>query len=55
MKEFYRTLSGKRFFDGDLPVLIRALKEIANELKNANELKRKELKINEKLMKRTDK
>ncbi len=50
MKDFYRTIAGRRFFDGDIPDLVRTLKEIAIELKSANDLKRKELKISEKLM-----
>jgi len=50
MRDFYRTIAGRRFFDSDIPDLVRTLKEIAIELKSANDLKRKELKISEKLM-----
>ena len=50
MRDFYRTIAGRRFFDSDIPDLVRTLKEIAIELKSANDLKRKELEISEKLM-----
>ena len=49
MKEFYRTVAGRRFFDSELPELVRTLKDIANEMKVANDLKRREMKITEKL------
>lgn len=50
MRDFYRTIAGRKFFDADVPELVRTLKDIAIEFKNANELKRKELKIKEKMM-----
>jgi hypothetical protein len=44
MVEFFQTVYGKRFFDCQLPALIKNLAEIAQELKRANDLKEKELK-----------
>ena len=31
MTEFYRTMMGKKFFEGDLPRLIRVLERIADQ------------------------
>lgn len=37
MIEFIRTITGKRFFDGQLPALIGSLERIANALEKQNE------------------
>ena len=37
MLEFARTLMGKRFFEGQLPALIKALERIADALEKQNE------------------
>ena len=36
MIEFVRTMIGKRFFDGQLPALIKALERIADALEEQN-------------------
>lgn len=38
--DFYETLAGKRFFDGQLPKLISALEAIAKALHEAPDVKR---------------
>ena len=40
--QFHETVMGKRFFDAQLPNLIRQLTRIADALEEANELKEKE-------------
>lgn len=49
MKDFYRTQAGRKFFDADVPALVKALQEISQQLKVANDLKQRESKFNEKL------
>jgi len=39
MIEFIRTITGKRFFDAQLPRLIQALERIADALEKQNEEK----------------
>lgn len=41
--EFFQTIMGKRFFEGHVPRLVKALEKIAEELERANDLKEKEL------------
>ena len=41
MMDFIRTMYGKRFFDGQLPRLIKALERIADALEKQNENKEK--------------
>ena len=40
---FDETIRGRKFFDGHLPKLIKALEEHTKELKRFNDLKEKEL------------
>ena len=42
MISFHETLLGKRFFESQLPKVIKELGRIANALEKANELKEKE-------------
>lgn len=49
MKDFFRTLGGRRFFEGDIPALVKALQDISEQMKIANELKQREIKFNEKM------
>lgn len=44
MLNFHETMYGKRFFDGQLPRLIKALERIADALEKQNEDKSKETK-----------
>ena len=41
--QFHETVMGQRFFQGQLPKLIKALEKIGAELERANDLKEKEL------------
>jgi len=41
MPEFHETEYGRAFFDAQLPALIKAFQQIAEELKKANDLKEK--------------
>jgi hypothetical protein len=36
-------MMGKRFYEGDVPRIAKALEEVAIEMKRANDLKEKEL------------
>jgi len=49
MRDFYRTQAGRKFFDADIPALVKALQEISTQLKIANDLKTRENKFNERL------
>lgn len=42
MPQFHETVYGKRFFDSQLPKLIKTLERIADALEKQNELKEKE-------------
>ena len=37
MAQFHETMYGKRFFDSQLPALIKAIERIANALENKKE------------------
>jgi hypothetical protein len=40
--EFFETVAGRRFFEKQLPDLIRAMEKIAAELQRSNDLKEKD-------------
>lgn len=42
MNEFARSMNGRRFFEAQLPRLIKALERIADALEKQNELKSSE-------------
>lgn len=42
MNDFARSMNGRRFFEGQLPALIKALERIADALEKQNELKNSE-------------
>lgn len=42
MPNFHESVRGARFFDGQLPKLIKVLERIANALEESNELKKAE-------------
>lgn len=46
---FDETVRGRKFFDGQLPRLIKAIEDNTAELKRANDLKEKELLQTEKM------
>lgn len=43
MNEFFRTMMGQKFLQGDVPRMVKALEDIGRELKRQNDLKEKEL------------
>ena len=45
MLDFYRTGGGQRLFDATLPSIARQLKRVADQMERANDLKEKELGI----------
>ena len=45
MKDFYSTIGGRRLCDGTLPEIARQLKRVADEMKRANNLKERELRL----------
>lgn len=45
MMDFIRTTYGKKFFDSQLPKLIKELGRVASALEKANELKEAEIKV----------
>jgi len=42
MSEFFKTMMGTKFYQSDVPRLVKALEKIAEELEKANKLKEKE-------------
>lgn len=43
MIQFFQTVMGKRFYEGCVPRIAKALETIGQELKRANDLKEQEL------------
>lgn len=41
--QFFQTIMGRKFYEGDVPQITKALKGIHEELKRANDLKEQEL------------
>lgn len=46
--EFFQTILGRRFYEGDVPRITKSLEKIATELKRQNDLKERELELKEK-------
>ena len=42
MSVFFKTMMGAKFYQADVPRLVKALEKIAEELEKANKLKEKE-------------
>lgn len=45
--EFFESRMGNKFYNGQVPALIEAVKEAAGAIQKSNELKEKELKLKE--------
>ncbi|WP_036174247.1 hypothetical protein [Ureibacillus massiliensis] len=45
MVQFFQTHMGQKFYERDIPEMVRKLNEIASELSRSNDLKERELKI----------
>ena len=43
MTQFFQTMMGQRFYQGDVPRIASALEKIGRELERQNDLKEKEL------------
>jgi hypothetical protein len=41
--DFFQTMMGRKFYEGDFPKLVKAMEKIGNELERANDLKEKEM------------
>lgn len=52
MSEFYRTPSGRKFYESDIPQLISVLEKIALRIDESNKLEEKKFKLEEKLIRR---
>ena len=52
MSEFYRTQTGRKFYESDIPRLISVLEKIADRMDESNKLKEKRFILEEKLLKR---
>lgn len=49
MQEFFRTVIGRKFYEGDIPKLISVLEKIGNQMEKANLLEEKKFRLDEKL------
>lgn len=52
MAEFHRTVTGRKFYETDLPNLTKVLDRIAKQLEAQNSREEKRFKLEEKLMKK---
>ena len=51
MTEFHRTARGQKFYEGDLPRLVKVLEKIGNQLESLNEREEKKFMLDERLKK----
>jgi hypothetical protein len=51
MSEFFRSQMGRKFYDGDVPQLVKVLERIANQMEKQNILEEKKFRLEEKLQK----
>lgn len=49
MSEFHKSVRGQKFYDGDLPRLVKALEKISNQLQTLNEREERKFKLDERL------
>jgi hypothetical protein len=49
MNDFMKTAMGRKFLEGDMPELIKALNSLSSELKKLNEREERKFKIDERL------
>ncbi len=52
MSEFHRTARGQKFYENDLPKLVKALERIGGLLESLNEREEKKWRLDEKLQKK---
>ena len=51
MSEFFRTQMGRKFYDADIPQLVKVLEKIASQMDKKNKLEEKRFVLEEKLQK----
>tara|TARA_R100001163_G_C5047304_1_gene184490 strand:+ start:1217 stop:1402 length:186 start_codon:yes stop_codon:yes gene_type:complete len=51
MSEFFRTQMGRKFYDADIPQLVKVLERIATQMEKKNKLDEKKWLLEEKLHK----
>lgn len=51
MSEFFRTAVGRKFYDADMPSLVKSLEKIASQMERKNKLEEKRFLLEEKLQK----
>jgi|TARA_R110001632_G_scaffold140520_1_gene256529 hypothetical protein len=51
MSEFFRTQMGRKFYDADIPQLVKVLERIANQMEKKNKLEEKRFLLEEKVQK----
>jgi hypothetical protein len=51
MSEFFRTAMGRKFYDADIPQLVKVLEKIATQMDKKNKLEEKRFILEEKVQK----
>jgi hypothetical protein len=51
MSEFFRTQMGRKFYDADIPQLVKVLEKIASQMDKKNKLEEKRFILEEKVQK----
>ena len=51
MSEFFRTQMGRKFYDADIPQLVKVLERIASQMEKKNKLEEKRFLLEEKVQK----
>jgi len=51
MSEFFRTAMGRKFYDADIPQLVKVLEKIATQMENKNKLEEKRFVLEERIQK----
>jgi hypothetical protein len=51
MSEFFRTAMGRKFYDADIPQLVKVLEKIASQMDKKNKLEEKRFILEEKVQK----
>ena len=51
MSEFFRTAMGRKFYDADMPQLVKVLEKIATQMEKKNKLEEKRFVLEERIQK----
>ena len=51
MSEFFRTAMGRKFYDADMPQLVKVLEKIATQMENKNKVEEKRFVLEERIQK----